>query len=101
MDKQTVLCVPNGTLPCNKKEGTIDIFNNIDEFPNNYGEQEKPDKKRSAYCVSLFVQHPRQFKLLYCDKKQIGGFSGGQEDEETKEEEITKGTKKLLRVVEM
>lgn len=32
---------------------------------------------------------------MYCDKKQISGFSGGQEDDEIKEEEITKGTKKL------
>lgn len=45
--------------------------------------------KQSTCCTTLFIYNYRKCRLIYSDRKQVGGCLG--DDREGQEEEITKG----------
>lgn len=63
---------PQNGLFSNKKELTIDIFNNMDEPKNNYAELKKPEPTpKSTYNMIPLLQNFRKFLPMSSDKKLI------------------------------
>lgn len=68
------------------------MFNIMDEFPNNYSEQEKPDK---IECVLYEFIYITPQKIQTSDKNQIGGLLVDKKMGRYERKELQKGKKKL------
>lgn len=59
----------------NKKEWTVDTYNNMEEAQNIYAKKSHTKKRENAYCmIPLIKKSLENIKLIYSDRKQINGF---------------------------
>lgn len=58
-----------------QRQYTIDIQNNVDKPQDNYAEYKQPIKIRVQIVASI-RWNSRNCKLIYSDRKQIGGCLG-------------------------
>lgn len=59
-------------LLSDKKEGTVDVFNNIDESQNHMLSKRRQGEK-STYSRIPFVYNSKQCKIIRSDRKDICG----------------------------
>lgn len=69
IDKQIVIYCHNGVVLGNRKEGIMDIINNMNKSPKHYAESKKLDQKEKKNIPSDFIC--MKFKLkFYGDKNE-------------------------------
>ena len=75
-----MMCPYNGLLFSSKKEGTIDIHNNMDETHMHYAKWKIPDSKDSILCDSIVMAFWRDKIIRNNNKNKISvcqGVGGG------------------------